>query len=174
MSPALVGFFAVAVLLRLGTLYVSRRNEARLRAEGAQEFGAANSRMITILHITFYVLAFAEGWWRSAQVDGIAMLGIALYAFAMLVLVYVVRELGRFWTVKMLLAQDHVLKRGWLFRAVRHPNYFLNIIPELVGLALAMKAWVVLIVVFPCYFAALNRRIRIEEEAMKGRFPDYR
>ena len=72
MSPTLIAFFAVAVLLRLGSLYISRRNEARLRAEGAEEFGAANSRMITILHIVFYVLSFAEGWRRSAQVDGIA------------------------------------------------------------------------------------------------------
>ena len=173
MSPALVAFFVVAVLLRFGSLFVSKRNEARLRAEGAEEFGAGNSLLIAVLHTLFYLAAFAEGWWRRSQLDALAWIGLALYAFAMLVLLYVIHELGRLWSVKVLLAKGHVLKQGWLFRAVRHPNYYLNILPELVGLALVMKAWAVLIVLFPCYVAALLRRIRIEEEAMRQRFPSY-
>ena len=40
-------------------------------------------------------------------------------------LVVVIRSLGRFWTVKLLLASDHVLVTNPLFRWVRHPNYFL-------------------------------------------------
>lgn len=173
MSPALVAFFVVAVLLRLGSLFVSKRNEARLRAEGAEEFGAGYTRLIAVLHATYYGAAFVEGWWRGSQIDALAWFGLALYAFAMLVLLYVVHELGRLWSVKVLLAKGHTLKQSWLFRAVRHPNYYLNILPELVGLALVMKAWAVLVVLFPCYVAVLFRRIKIEEEAMRQRFPAY-
>src|SRR5437870_13907816 len=35
---------------------------------------------------------------------------------------------------KLLIASDHTLNQSGLFRWVRHPNYFLNILPELVGL----------------------------------------
>jgi isoprenylcysteine carboxyl methyltransferase (ICMT) family protein YpbQ len=174
MSPILAGFFVMAVLLRLGSLLVSKRNEARLRAEGAVESGAMNTRIIAILHTAYYVAAFGEGWWRGSEADALAFVGMALYGFAMLVLACVIRELGPLWTIKVLLARDHVLKQGWLFRAVRHPNYFLNIIPELVGLAIALKAWLVLVILLPCYLVALHRRIRIEEAAMRQRFPAYR
>jgi isoprenylcysteine carboxyl methyltransferase (ICMT) family protein YpbQ len=173
LSPALVAFFVVAALLRLGSLLVSKRNEARLRAEGAEESGAGNSLLIAVLHTTFYVAAFVEGWWRGSQLDAVAWFGLALYAAAMVVLLFVIRELGGLWSLKVLLARGHTLKQSWLFRTVRHPNYYLNILPELVGLALVMKAWVVLIVVFPCYVAALLGRIRIEEDAMRRRFPEY-
>ena len=174
MSPGLVAFFVVAAVLRLGSLFVSIRNEARLRAEGAEEFGAGNSRLMASLHALFYVGAFTESWWRESQIGPWAWLGFALYGGAMLVLLHVVRELGRLWTVKVLVAKRHTLNQSWLFRAVRHPNYYLNIVPELVGLALAMGAWSTLIFLLPCYLLALFRRIRIEEEVMRERFPAYR
>jgi len=174
MSPVLVAFSAIAVLLRFASLFVSKRNEARLRARGAEEFGSSNTRLLIILHITFYGAAFLEGLWRGSQLDARAWIGLAIYGFAMLALVYVIRELGEFWTVKVFIAPEHTLKTGWLFRTVRHPNYYLNIVPELVGLALIMKAWLVLAIVFPCYTAVLFRRIAIEEEVMRKRFPAYR
>ena len=173
MSPFLVAFFAVAVLLRLTSLAVSRLNEARLRAQGAEEFGTGNTRLLALIHTVFYVAAFAEGWWRESQLDALAWLGSTLYAFAMLALFYVIHELGHLWTIKVLLAPGHTLKQSWLFKTVRHPNYYLNILPELVAVALVMKAWLVLLVLFPCYVTVLSRRIRIEEEAMRKRFPAY-
>jgi isoprenylcysteine carboxyl methyltransferase (ICMT) family protein YpbQ len=173
MSPVLATFFAVAVLLRFASLFVSKRNEARLRAGGAEEFGARNTRRLTVLHITFYGAALLEGLWRGSQIDAWTWLGLAIYVFAMLVLAYVIHELGALWSVKVFIAHGHTLKQSWLFRTVRHPNYYLNIVPELVGVALIMKAWLVLAIVFPCYAAVLFRRIKIEEEVMRRRFPAY-
>ena len=174
MNPLLVAFFALAVVLRLGSLVISKRNESRLRAEGAREYGAGNTRLVAVLHIAFYVAAFLEGLWRGSQIDAWTWVGLVIYGFAMLALLYVIHELGHLWTVKVLIAPGHELKQGWLFRAVRHPNYYLNILPELLAVAVVLKAWLVLLFLFPCYLAALFRRIRIEEEAMRGRFPQYR
>jgi isoprenylcysteine carboxyl methyltransferase (ICMT) family protein YpbQ len=173
MSTVLVAFFVLGAVLRLGTLVISKRHELRLRAAGAEEYGALNSRLIAVTHTAYYLAAFAEGWWRGADVDALALAGIALYGFAIAALLYVMHELGELWTVKVLIARNHALRQSWLFRSVRHPNYFLNIIPELVGLGLAMKAWLVLAILFPVYLAALYRRIRIEESAMKQRFAEY-
>ena len=173
MSTTLIVFFVFAALLRLGSLFVSKRNEARLRAEGAEEFGAGNTRLMAVLHATFYVAAFVEGWWRGSHMDALAWFGLALYGVSMLVLLYVIRELGSVWTVKVFLAKRHILNQTWLFRTVRHPNYFLNILPELVGLALAMKAWLTLTILLPCYLVVLFRRIKVEEEVMRERFRAY-
>ena len=172
-SGFLVAFFVVAVALRLCSLFISKRNEARLRAEDAQEFGAGNSRVIAALHVTFYAAALIEGLWRNGSVETITWLGVALYAFSMFILAYVIHELGNLWTVKLLLAPGHTLKQSWLFRTVRHPNYYLNIIPELLGVALVMKAWLVLVILFPSYLFVLFQRIKLEERVMRQRFPQY-
>jgi len=174
MSVALVAFFCVAVVWRLGSLFVSKRNESRLRAQGAEEFGAGNSRLLAILHVTFYGAALIEGLWREAQVDAFTWLGLTLYGFAMLILAHVIHELGRLWSVKLLLASDHTLKQSWLFCAVRHPNYYLNIVPELIGVAFVLKAWLAVAILLPCYLFALLQRVKLEERVMHQRFPEYK
>lgn len=173
MDSALVAFFIIAVLIRLGSVLISRRNEARLRAQGAEEHGAANSKLIAVLHSAFYLAAFLEGWWHGSQLDALAVLGLVIYAGAMLALLYVIRELGKLWTIRVLIAPGHILSQNWFFRKIRHPNYYLNIIPELLAMILIMKAWLTLLVLFPVYLAAIFRRIRIEEAAMRERFPAY-
>ena len=67
----------------------------------------------------------------------------------------------------------HVSNHSALFRWVRHPNYFLNIIPELCGLALVMGAWMVLVLGLPVYLLVLRRRILEEEQVMRQHFPGY-
>ncbi|WP_290541262.1 isoprenylcysteine carboxylmethyltransferase family protein [Alistipes sp.] len=57
--------------------------------------------------------------------------------------------------------------RSFLFRTVRHPNYILNIVPELIGVALLCNAWKTLYIGFPLYLCLLVIRIRQEECAMK-------
>jgi hypothetical protein len=80
----------------------------------------------------------------------------------------------RVWTVKLYLAPGHALNRHRLFRRVRHPNYFLNVLPELIGLALAFHAVATTVTVLPLYLVSLGIRIAQEEQVMRRRFPDYR
>jgi isoprenylcysteine carboxyl methyltransferase (ICMT) family protein YpbQ len=49
----------------------------------------------------------------------------------------------------------------------------LNILPELAGLALALDAYVTLIVGLPIYLVPLMIRIRQEEAAMTAKFDTY-
>jgi isoprenylcysteine carboxyl methyltransferase (ICMT) family protein YpbQ len=85
----------VAVLLRLSTLAVSIRNEKRLKANGAVEFGTTNSAVLALTHIVFYTSAAAEGLWRSDPVDVISYLGLGPYGFGMIMLFVVIGILGR-------------------------------------------------------------------------------
>jgi len=75
--------------------------------------------------------------------------------------------------VKLLIARDHELVTHPLFRRVRHPNYFLNILPELVGFALALHAWWTLVIGLILYAVPLTIRIRQEETAMAAKFERY-
>ncbi|HVJ33603.1 MAG TPA: isoprenylcysteine carboxyl methyltransferase family protein [Terriglobia bacterium] len=173
MPANLIAFCVIAVILRLTTLAISIRHERALKANGAVEIGAGNSTLLALTHIAFYVAAIVEGSLRADAADIVTWLGLALYVFSMLVLLMVIRLLGRFWTVKLLIAQDHELVTHPLFRWVRHPNYFLNILPELVGFALALHAWATLVVGLVLYAVPLTIRIRQEEKAMAARFERY-
>lgn len=169
----MIWFVLLAVLFRLATLAVSIRNERRLKAEGAVEFGAANSTVLALAHVLYYLAAIAEGFWRDAPLDAVSYAGFALYGFGMVMLLAVMRLLGRWWTVKLILAPDHELVTHPLFRRVRHPNYYLNILPELVGLALTLHAFATLLVGLPLYMIVLAIRIRQEDQIMSTRFAQY-
>lgn len=169
----LLWFVLPAVLLRLAALVVSRRNERRLKADGGSEVGPANTAALTVAHILYYGAAVVEGAWQDAPIDGISIVGFALYGFGMTMLLMVIRLLGRWWTIKLIIARDHALVAHPLFERIRHPNYYLNLLPELIGFALALHAFGTLLVGLPLYGVLLAIRIRQEEQAMRARFAAY-
>lgn len=174
MTYFFIAFTGLAVLLRIGSVLVSRRNERALKSQGATEYGAINSHVLTALHIIFYAAVLAEGWLRGPRLDGVAATGVVLYAIGMATLLFVIRILGRFWTVKLIIANDHQLVTHPLLRILRHPNYLLNIIPELIGLALVFHSFGTLAIGMPLYLVSLVWRIRQEERVMRERFPELR
>ncbi len=171
-TPLLL-FIALAVILRFAALRVSLRNEARMKRDGAVEFHARTSAVLAAVHIAYYLCAIGEAEVTGAAVSGLSIAGMVLWALSMLALGWVMRVLGRFWTVKIIVARDHHLVTNALFRRLRHPNYILNLLPEMIGLALALSAWWTLAVGLPVYLAVLALRIRQEEAIMRGHFPDY-
>ncbi|EHZ19985.1 isoprenylcysteine carboxyl methyltransferase family protein [Streptococcus pneumoniae GA13723] len=84
----------------------------------------------------------------------------------MLMLMLVIHLLGDIWTVKLMLVNNHKYVDHILFRTVKHPNYFLNILPELIGLTLLSHAYVTFVLVFPVYAVILYRRIAEEEKLL--------
>jgi isoprenylcysteine carboxyl methyltransferase (ICMT) family protein YpbQ len=171
---SLLVFFAIALLFRLATLAVSIKHEKALKREGAIEVGASNSKRLAIAHLLFYFAALAEGLYKAPEFDKVSVIGLCLYVFGMIVLIAVITILGRFWTVKLLIARDHVLVTHPLFRVVRHPNYYLNLLPELIGYALIFHAYLTLLVGLPLYLFPLITRVRQEEAAMSERFSTYK
>ncbi|MDO4691992.1 MAG: isoprenylcysteine carboxyl methyltransferase family protein [Porphyromonadaceae bacterium] len=157
-------FFAV----RLMTLAISIRNEKRLISLGAKQYGAKNSLLLTLAHTAYYIAALVEAYLRSSSLDATSWAGIGVMLFAYVMLFYVIYCLRDIWTVKVYIAPNHRIERSLLFRVVRHPNYFLNIIPELIGVALLCHSWYTLVVGLPIYCIILAKRIRIESEAMKA------
>ena len=140
--------FAFFFALRLATLAFSIRNEKRLLQLGAVQYGRRNS-----LHHT--------------SLDGIAILGASIMGFAYAMLFYVIYRLRDVWTVKVYIVPHQRIETSFLFRTVRHPNYILNILPELVGVAMLCHAWCTLALGLPVYCVILAVRIVQEERAMR-------
>lgn len=163
----ILSIFAFFFALRLATLAISIRNEKRLLRQGAVQYGRRNSALLTLAHVAYYGLALYEAYARGVCFDGVSAWGVGVMAFAYAMLFYVVYKIRDVWTVKLYIAPNHRIERSFLFRTVRHPNYYLNIIPELIGLALLCHAWGTLAAGLPLYLCILAVRIRREEQVMK-------
>ena len=174
MSHSLVIIVAFIAAFRLWTLYVASTNEKRLKEQGAAEYGHASTLAVWIATGAIYAGALIEGdTFRHAQFDRIAAVGLSIYIFSALALLWVMRTLGPFWSGKVLIAPGHELVVHPIFRAIKHPNYFLNMIPELVGFSIMLHAWITLVVGMPIFLISIYFRIRVEEWALRGKFEAY-
>jgi isoprenylcysteine carboxyl methyltransferase (ICMT) family protein YpbQ len=164
----------IFILIRLASVIISLINEKKLKFMGAVEYGKQNSLFLMLAHFIFYGTCFIEGSYTSGK-DSLSILGLGLYIFAIIILYYVIFEIRHVWTVKLIIAPRsyHVINKSVLFRYIKHPNYYLNIIPELFGLALIFHAWYTLLIGFPLYLILLLTRIRQEKSIMKKIFINY-
>ena len=152
---------------------ISLKNENNLKNSGAKEYGRLNSIILAWLHVVFYLACLVEGCIGKVQFDRITVIGLVLLSFSFLALYFVIKSLGEIWTVKLIVFSDQPINKNWVFKYLRHPNYFFNIIPELTGLCLIFKAWFTLSAVFPLYLVSLAVRIVQEEKIMKRVFADF-
>ena len=161
-SMCVYGFVAIIFVIRLYFLRVSKQNEARIVADGGREYGAFNSKLMAIVHVLIYFYALGEFYYLDRSVNSLTFIGMGLVVFSMYMLYMVSRLLSPIWTVKLMVAKNHQYVDHWLFRNIKHPNYFLNIVPELVGLILVCQAWYTALLLLPIY--AIIMYIRIIEE----------
>ena len=75
--------------------------------------------------------------------------------------------------MKLMIAPEQKINKSSIFKYFRHPNYFLNIIPELISIALICQAWFTLAIGLPLYCIPLYIRIIQEEKLMKTHFSNY-
>lgn len=154
-------------VLRLLFLKISIRNERSILQNGGREYGVKNSKILTILHIVFYLSCFIEAIVTKAKFDTQSAIGAGLIVFSMIMLYVVISLLDGIWTVKLMVAKEHKFNNHWLFKTVKHPNYFLNIVPELIGLAMLCHAFYSAVIILPVYAFILYRRIEEENRILK-------
>jgi len=168
--------FYAFVFIRLLSIFISAANERRLKKMGAVEYGKKNSSFLVLAHFAYYIAAAVEGGRRGAFFfDAVSFAGLGVYVFSILMLYYVIYTIRHIWTVKLIIAPPahHLINKSFLFRYVKHPNYYLNVIPELAGIAVFMHAWFTLGIGMVIYLVPLITRIRQEEAVMKQHFQTY-
>jgi isoprenylcysteine carboxyl methyltransferase (ICMT) family protein YpbQ len=176
MSQLVGVVFFTFFTLRIFTPVISSRNERKLRKMRAVEFGKKNSAVLIAGHVLYYFTCIVEGFNKGAFfADATAYAGLGIYVFSIVILYYVIYSLRHVWTVKLIVAPKgyHTINDSFLFKYVRHPNYYLNIIPELIGTALVFHAWYSLAIGFTLYLIPLVIRIVQEERVMKEHFETY-
>ena len=80
-----------------------------------------------------------------------------------------IHTLGRYFTGKVRIFEDHQLIRAGLYQHVRHPAYAGDLIAYL-GFGLAFSNWISLVLIFGSILLVALYRMRIEEQVLKEAF----
>ena len=159
MIPTIV-LLGLVTAQRLGELVYARANEARLKAKGAVEVGAAHYPLIVLMHAAWLLTLWAWGWNRPLNAEW-----TGLYVLLQVARGWVLGSIGRRWTTRVFVLPGETLVREGPYRLVRHPNYAvvsaeMFVLPLAVGLPWASLGFGLL------NLAVLAWRIRVEERAL--------
>ena len=164
MLPALPLVLGLVAGLRIGELFIARRNTKALLARGAFEVGAAHYPLFILLHAS-WLIAMALLIPMYAYPN---MILLAVFLVLQLGRLWVISTLGPYWTTRIITLPGAPLVKRGPFRLVRHPNY-LVVACEIAVLPLAFGAWRIA-VVFSILSAMLTLyRIRLEDAALAAR-----
>jgi protein-S-isoprenylcysteine O-methyltransferase Ste14 len=123
-----------------------------------------------VIAINVPSLRFGANTWTTL------VLGIAIAWLGVLLRIWAVWSLGRFFQRDVMIQNDHVVWRGGPYRLLRHPAYAGTLISYL-GFGLAIGSWVGAFVWVAIVAAGYVPRIRVEEaeltRALGDSYRDY-
>jgi methyltransferase len=158
-------FISFVLLLRIAELYVAAKNERWIRQQGAVEYGSGHYPIIVSLHTFFFVSLIAEYYWLSPHTYHTAL--IALYSILILLKVWVISSLGKFWNTKILRLPGKPLVNKGPYRFFRHPNYII-VVAEIIVIPLAFDLYRTAILFSILNALMLYVRIGVENQALKN------
>lgn len=159
--------FIVALLIeRCFELWLSRRNAAWARQQGAVEYGAGHLRWMKLLHAGLFVGCVAEVWGLDRPFIpalGASCLVLALAAQGLRY--WTIATLGRRWNVAVLVLPGMPAVSSGPFRFLRHPNY-LAVVLEGLAVPLIHSAFITAGAFSVLNAVLLAVRIGCEERAL--------
>jgi len=158
---------AVVFVLMVIEAAVAARHDRTLRTLGAVEPAHDVYRTMQIAYPATFLAMLAEGAWRSVQPDALVGMGFVIFAVAKMLKYWAMASLGTRWTFRVLVPPgSHRTRRG-PYRWISHPNY-VAVAGELVGVAIAMHAWLSGPLSVAGFSFLMFQRVQIEEKALAG------
>jgi len=161
----LVGVSLVA-LQRLVEVWYSRRNERRLRARGAVEWGAGHYPLMVGLHALWLASTLVEGLLRGPEIPVWWPVPLVAFLLVQPLRYWAIVSLGTNWNTRVLVVPDSRLVRSGPYRYFPHPNYVVVAV-EILMFPLIFGAWITAIVFSILNAALLFVRIRTENRALQ-------
>jgi len=155
---------ALVALQRLFELVLSRRNTARLLANGAHEVGANHYLLIVAVHLVW----LAALWVAVLPSTPISWFWLVVYLALECGRAWVMLTLGRYWTTRIIQVPDAPLIGGGPYRFCRHPNYVI-VCGEIAVLPLVFGQWPIALVFSILNAGVLAWRIHAENAALATR-----
>lgn len=144
-------FISLVILLRIGELILSRKNEKWLLQNGAVEYGKEHYPLIIGLHSLFFLSLTIE--YLTRQTHSYSLLILLFYFLLLALKGWIIASLGKFWTTKIYRIQNLPLIKKGPYKYFTHPNYIVVII-EIAAIPLIFQLYYTAVIFF---FAQCNR-----------------
>jgi len=162
----LVTGVTLVAVQRLLELTYSRRNERRLRSQGAVERGAGHFPVIVAIHTLWLVSTLVEGLVRGPEPPVWWPVPLAAFLLVQPLRYWAIFSLGVNWNVRVLVVPGGKLVRRGPYRYFPHPNYVVVAV-EVLTFPLIFGAWITAIVFSLLNAALLYVRIHTENRALR-------
>lgn len=166
LRPATVVVAAVAAQ-RVGELVWSKRNERRLRARGAVEYGRSHYPAMVALHVGWLASMLVETRRPSAVPSTVRAAAWGVFAAAQPLRYWAIASLGDRWSTRVFVPPGEAPVVTGPYRFIAHPNY-VAVVAELAALPLALGAWRSALWATVVDGAVLRSRVRAEREALSA------
>jgi len=123
---AFILFISFVILLRMGEMILSRRNEAWLLQHGAIETGQRHYPVIIVLHVLFFASLIVE--YSVKQTITFNVFLLIPFFILQAAKIWIVFSLGKFWNTKIYRIPDAPLIKRGPYRYFKHPNYMIVVI----------------------------------------------
>ena len=157
-------FISFVILLRLGELILSKKNEKWLLQNGAVEYGKKHYPFIVALHTLFFVSLIIE--YSKQQIPSFSLPILVFYFIVLALKVWVISSLGRFWNTKIFRVQSIPSIKKGAYKYVKHPNYLI-VIFEIALIPLAFHLYYTAIIFSLLNAIILTIRISAENQALQ-------
>lgn len=156
-------FISFVVLLRIGELIISKRNEKWLLKKGAVEYGSKHYPFIVALHVLFFLSLIFE---YTAQQHHSFSLSLIIFYFLLLTFkIMIIASLGKFWNTRIYhIPNMPLIKRG-PYKYFKHPNYAV-VIAEIAVIPMIFHLYTTAIVFTLLNLIVLFVRIKEENKAL--------
>lgn len=143
--------------------------------EQKKDFGTF--AMIWVVVLMSVAIAFTSPLFKIPLImnnqELLTSLGIILIVIGVAIRRYAIKTLGKFFTMNVVIQDDHRLCRTGLYRYIRHPAYTGMIIAFL-GIGIGVGNWLALFIPVVPVTITLLHRIKLEEHALIETFgKDY-
>ena len=152
-------FILLIIIVRIGELLLSKRNEKWLLTHGAIEYGSGHYPYIVALHASFFISLVIE--YCSRHNTSYSLEFLILYLLVLVCKAWVILSLGKFWNVKIYHIPNVPLVKNGPYKFIKHPNYIL-VVTEIAIIPLIFHLYYTAVI-----FSILNAIvlcIRIREE----------
>jgi len=161
---AFIFFISFIILLRIGELILSQRNEIWLLQQGAIEYGQKHYSYIVALHSLFIISLIAE--YSTTQTATFSLFFLVLYLLLLAFKASVITSLGKFWNTKIYHISGFPLIKTGVYKYIKHPNYLI-VIAEIAIIPLVFHLYITAFTFTLLNAIMLSVRIKEENRVLK-------
>lgn len=157
-------FISFVILLRIGELILSKKNEKWLLQNDAIEYGQKHYPFIVALHVLFFLSLIIE--YSTQQTPTYNLFFLVLYFFIIAFKSWIILSLGKFWNTKIYRVPNVPLIKKGPYKYFKHPNYVF-VIAEIAVIPLTFHLYYTAIIFTLLNLIVLSVRIKEENKALQ-------